>query len=233
MNQLRRCYCECERLTTTWYNIVLWNERLGKNGAQRHPMLQKGGSLVVSNPRCLISQIAVTFDEGDRGRCEERNRPSDRASGSASVCLCVFSLLLLMCTVQIQLCPPLLNKSSFKYKLCCLQHFQTPAALCLRCLCSFDTVSSLICSTYCWSDAPPARSFHSLAKNAHNRMLRTLTCKHVHVGKPGEKEKERESKKRKRRRVRESLRGLVLYSAGVSWLVALQINVCVCVWVRV
>lgn len=85
-------------------------------------MLQKGGSLVVSNPRCLISQIAVTFDEGDRGRCEERNRPSDRASGSASVCLCVFSLLLLMCTVQIQLCPPLLNKSSFKYKLCCLQH---------------------------------------------------------------------------------------------------------------
>lgn len=46
---------------------------------------------MVSNPRCLISQIAVTFDEGDRGRCEERNRPSDRASGSASVFVCVFS----------------------------------------------------------------------------------------------------------------------------------------------
>ena len=36
------------------------------------------------------------------------------------VCVCFF---LLMCTVQIQLCPPLLNKSFFKYELCCLQQF--------------------------------------------------------------------------------------------------------------
>lgn len=174
---------------------------------------------MVSNPRCLISQIAVTFDEGDRGRCEERNRPSDRASGSASVCLCVFSLLLLMCTVQIQLCPPLLNKSSFKYKLCCLQHssasrhqplFAYAASVHL-------TLSPLLSAlrTADQMHPPPGLSI-AWQKNAHSRMLRTLTCKHVHVGKPGEKEKERESKKRKRRRVRESLRGLVLYSAGVS-----------------
>lgn len=66
---------------------------------------------MVSNPRCLISQIAVTFDEGDRaGVSAEKNGPSQRRESvfaRACVCVCV----LLMCTEQIQLCPPLPNKS--------------------------------------------------------------------------------------------------------------------------
>ena len=38
---------------------------------------------MVSNPRCLISQIAVTFDEGDRAGVR-------RGPVAESVCVCVF-----------------------------------------------------------------------------------------------------------------------------------------------
>lgn len=75
---------------------------------------------MVSNPRRLISQIAVTFDEGDRAGAK-RETGLVREGG----CVYVFwrCFFLLMCTVQIQLCPLHLNKSFFKYKLCCLQQF--------------------------------------------------------------------------------------------------------------
>lgn len=45
---------------------------------------------MVCNPHCLISQIAVTFDEGDRAGVRRGTGPSQRGS------MCVFFLL--MCT---------------------------------------------------------------------------------------------------------------------------------------
>lgn len=85
---------------------------------------------MVSNPRCLISQIAVTFDEADRAGVRGEAGPV-----RGGVCECVFIfvfiylfiyLFLLMCTAQIQLYQaptPLPNKSFFEYELCCLQQF--------------------------------------------------------------------------------------------------------------
>lgn len=73
---------------------------------------------MVSNPRRLISQIAVTFDEGDRAGVK---RETGLVREGGCVCM-LLGFFLLMCTVQIQLCPLHLNKF-FKYKLCCLQQF--------------------------------------------------------------------------------------------------------------
>lgn len=47
-------------------------------GSTKAPDSSKRGSLVVSNPRRLISQIAVTLGEGDRARCAQRNGPGHR-----------------------------------------------------------------------------------------------------------------------------------------------------------
>lgn len=56
------CFCADEGLDI---NIILYDKRRGKNAAQRHRPLPKKGQFVASNPLRLISQIAVTFDEGD------------------------------------------------------------------------------------------------------------------------------------------------------------------------
>lgn len=78
----------------------------------------------MSNPCCLISQIAVTFDEGDRAGAKRETGP---VREGVWVLFCFFQYLfiyfLLMYTVQIRLYPPLPNKSFFKYELCCLQQF--------------------------------------------------------------------------------------------------------------
>ncbi len=42
---------------------------------------------MVSNPRCLISQIAVTFDEGDRAGVRRETGP---VRDGACVCVCCF-----------------------------------------------------------------------------------------------------------------------------------------------
>lgn len=136
----------------------------------------------MSNPRCLISQIAVTFDEGDRAAV---NAEMGRVRGGASVYVCV--VFLLMCTVQIQLCPLLLNKSFFKCELC-LQQFSAsrhrPLSLslflCLHCFCSFDTASSLICFTYCSSHAP-SPTFYSWVEYAFCRMLHAQTYTDIYM----------------------------------------------------
>lgn len=182
----------------------------------------KRGSLVVSNPRCLISQIAVTFDEGDRADAR-------RETGPVREGVWVFFFFLLMCTVQIQLCPLLLNKSFFKYELRCLQQFSAsrhhPLSLPTLPLFIWHCLLSYLLYILCWSDAP---SPHFL-QNMHV----VACCMHTHVHmriRLGTREKE---KKKERKTVclqERSLWGLVLYSAGVSWFVACRLmRVCVCV----
>lgn len=153
----------------------------------------KRGSLVVSNPRCLISQIAVTFDEGDWAGAKREMGPVREG-----VCVCIFFFFfLLMCTVQIQLCTQLLNKSFFKYELCCLQQFSASR---------HPPLSAYTASVHL--TLPPCLSAirtllirctipHFSAEYACSRMLNAHTRTHAYTyGNMGERENERKEERK-------------------------------------
>lgn len=179
----------------------------------------KRGSLVVSNPRCLISQIAVTFDEGDRAGVR-------RETGPVRDWVCVF-VFFCWCVQYRSSCAlrvwtnPSLNTSCVVYSSSLppdtILSLPTLPLFIWHCLLSYLLYVLLIRCTI-----PPA--FYSRIC-----MLSHVACTYTHAytsGNIGERKK----KECVCVCAGESLWGLVLYSAGVSWLVACRL---MCVYVCV
>lgn len=141
------------------YHLMKWKS--WKEWSTKASDASKRSSLVLSNPRCLISQIAVTF-EGDRAGVRGEAGPGGTFFLfflKISVCFAPFRRhCFWWCARRWSSCAlPPLNKSFSKYEPCCLQHFSafrrcplslSALPLCIwRCLLSYLPSASTLGGT--------------------------------------------------------------------------------------